>query len=311
MKTSFLLFIFLFAFSLSNYGQNVTNPSTPVPEKKKHCLTMSSLNISNQTNNYKTDEDHRDQGNLEQNGPPQNKPNDGFQGMKKDHGFSNSNSRKFLSLEIGFNPYSKKLGDYNRKREFLIGLFYSGSDLVNRNSTEFTSRPGDTLSFNSVMYQTDTLSKTHHTFRKEADVLGLSFQYLYKTDPEKMISLFTGYGMNVGYTINSRIYERNSKDSVVALNFYNALTNYSNFENSPRLGSEETIVSKNADPTLITSVYIPFGLNMRLCKTKEIWNQLNLFVKGVVGLEADINFGHNTHFLPYMGCSMGFKFALK
>ncbi|MEI8204632.1 MAG: hypothetical protein WCH34_16560 [Bacteroidota bacterium] len=316
MKKTFLLLLILASFSFMSRSQTVLNPgTTSQPEKKKACLKISSLNISSQSNLYKSRE--RDNNNSDQNGnaPDLNdnstNQNDNRNNPMMGNFNSNGNTRKMLNLEIGFNPYSKKLGTYNTKREMLIGLYYSGSDLVNHNTTKFSSTTGDTLSFNSVIYQTDTITRTHHIYRKEADVLGVSFQYLYKTDPEKMFSLFTGYGINAGYTITSRIYEKTTRDSAVTLNFLNAKPNYNNFNDLSLLGTDEITTQMNGKPTILASVFIPFGVNMRLCKTKEVWNQMNLFIKGNVGLETDITIDRGTHFLPYASVSAGFKFNLK
>jgi len=52
--------------------------------------------------------------------------------------------------------------------------------------------PGDTFSYNSVMYRTDTLTRTQSDYVERANVLGAKVQYLYKTDPEKRVSFIHG-----------------------------------------------------------------------------------------------------------------------
>ena len=220
----------------------------------------------------------------------------------------NSNSRKELTFEIGFNPYSKKLGEYNKRQEFAIGFFYSGSDLANENTEKFSSTVGDTFSFHQVLYQTDTMVRSRSEYRESANVLGVSAKYLFKTDPEKRFSLFTGVGLKLACTITSRVYKYASEDMAVAINYYNTKPNFSLFDDATHIAGGETWYRGKSDATLFTSVFAPFGVNMRLCKKKEIWNQMNIFMQGVVGLELESQIKGSTHLNPFMGCSMGFKF---
>jgi hypothetical protein len=307
----FILFLFvLAAFSLNSQSQNDPNAGNPQPEKKKACcFKIGSLSISSGFSDYRTM--GRSDKDFEKPSKDQNNWQSGNMGFMMGNKGGGITSRKYLTLEIGLNPYSKKLGDYNKKRELSVGLYYSGSDLADKNSIEFASTAGDTFSYNSVMYQADTISRTQRTYLEKANVLGASIQYLYKTDPEKRISLFTGYGINAAYAITARIHESYTKDSAVVVNFYGSKPNLDGIDNGTFLGSDEQKVSYKAKPTLFASVFIPFGINFRLCQKKEIWNQMNIFIKGSVGLETEIVVNSKTHFNPYMGCSMGFKFDLK
>lgn len=311
MKNFILCLIVLSAFALNGHSQNEPNVVDPQSGSKKACFKLASLSISSDANVFPT-MNHRDKGfGMGQHSKGMNNMFSGNTDFMKNHSAGNMNSRKQLNFEIGFNPYSKKLGDYNKQREFDIGLYYSGSNLKDKNSNKFTSTPGDTFSHNSALYQTDTIKRTHQVYREEASVLGISAQYLYKTNPEKRISLFTGYGINVGYALTARIYKRYSKDSVLVVNPYNVPATANDFSNGTQLGSEVQKTSGNAQPTFLTSAFIPIGINFRLSKTKEIWNQMNLFAKADIGVEAETAVNRRAHFLPYMGSSLGFKFDLK
>jgi hypothetical protein len=296
---------------LKGQSQNEPNVVDQQSGSKKACFKLASLSISSDMNDFPT-RNHRDKGFGM--GQPSKGMNNMFSGntdFMKGHHAGDMNSRKQLNLEMGFNPYSKKLDDYNKQRELDIGLTYSGSNLKDKNSNKFTSTPGDTFSHNSALYQTDTIKRTHQIYHEEASVLGISAQYLYKTNPDKKISLFTGYGINVGYALTARIYKKYSSDSVLVVTPYNIPANANDFSNGAQLGSEIQKTIGNAQPTFLTSVFVPIGLNFRLSKTKEIWNQMNLFAKADVGLEAEIAVSRRTHFLPYMGSSLGFAFNLK
>ena len=78
------------------------------------------------------------------------------------HNNGGMNTRTQLNLEVGFNPYSKKLEAYSKERELVVGINYSGFSLISRNSNKFAITPGDTFSHNSGIYQTDTIRRTHH-----------------------------------------------------------------------------------------------------------------------------------------------------
>ncbi|MEI6765229.1 MAG: hypothetical protein WCM76_06270 [Bacteroidota bacterium] len=310
MKKLCVMLIAVTFFALNSQGQTEPNST-----KKNGCFKISSLSISSGSNSYRTfDRNNHDN----EHGFDFNNSSNGKHGMNSDNmGFmmgsrnNNGDSRKLLNLEMGLTPYSKKLGAYNKKRELVIGLWYSGSDLANKRTEHFSTTPGDTFTFNSIVYHSDTVARTIRSYREEANVLGASVQYLYKTDPEKRFSLFTGYGITAGYAITARIYKSYSKDSTIALSLNNTRPSYDVFRDGTMLGTEEIRTEMNADPTILTSVFVPFGINFRISKTKEVWNQMNLFIKGNVGMEARVVVGGKTHFDPYSGGSMGFKFSFK
>jgi hypothetical protein len=304
-----MLFLFVsMVFALNSQSQNDQKA-----RDKQGCFKLASLSISSGVNDYRgMDQGHGDKNfNIGQASNGHNNMHSGNNDFMMGHKNGNITTSRQLNLEIGFNPYSKKLGDYNKERELSFGLYYSGSDLSNRNSTKFTIVPGDTFSHNSAIYQTDTIKRTHHISREEASVLGISAQYLYKTNPDKRFSLFAGYGINIGYALNARIYKRYTRDSSLVLMPYNAQASANDFNNGTLLGSVEQKSSRDARTTFLTSVYIPFGVNFRLSKSKEIWDQMNLFAKADVGMEAETVVNRRPHFLPYMGCSLGFKFDVK
>ncbi len=313
MKKLILFLFAISAFALSSRSQNATNTETPQTSNKKCCFKLSSLSLDMGSNSYRTfsrDDKGFGMGDPKNDDNKTNHGNSSFMmGMGSNNG--NSNSRKVINFEIGLNPYSKKLGDYNKKRELVIGLFYSGSDLVNRNTTKFAYTPGDTFSFNSVAYQTDTVSRMHHINRVEANVLGINVKYLFKTDPEKRFSLFTGVGISAAYAITARVFESYTKDSAVVLGLYGAEPNYNEFDKGTFLGSNEIVSHERAKPTIFANVFMPFGINFRLCKNKEVLNQMNLFIEGTLGLQTQIVVNGETHFDPYMGCALGFRFNFK
>ena len=131
---------------------------------------------------------------------------------------------------------------------------------------------------------------------------------MFKTDPEKRFSLFTGIGLKFACTITSRVYTRNTEDTAISVNYYNAKPNFSQFDDANNIGTSDIWYRGKSDATLFTSVFAPFGVNMRLCKKKEIWNQMNIFMQGIVGLELESQIKGSTHLNPFMGCSVGFKF---
>jgi len=285
-------------------------------EVKKGCFKIASLSIASGMNKYRTmghfDKDHdRD---FDKPSQGQNNWHSGNMGFMSNTNQGDIMTKNQIILEMGLNPWSKKLVDYDKKRELTIGLFYSGSNLEDRFHEEFASTPGDTFSFNTVKYQTDTIARIRNSFVIKANVLGASVGYLFKTDPEKRFSLFTGVGIDFAYAITARIYERYTKDSAVILSFNGTNNDFisdQEFDHGNFLGSEENKSDIKAEPTMFSSIYVPFGINFRLCKKKDIWNQMNLFMKGNLGMEAEIVVGGKSHFNPFMGCAIGFKFDFK
>jgi len=308
MKKLVLLCMVITAFAFNAQSQTNSDTGVPKSETKKCSFKISSLSFESGTNQYRT---------LEHRGNDFEKPsefrNEWHSGNMNFMGGRNGDmtSRRNIMLGIGMNPYSKKLGAYNKKRELYIGLYYSGSDLANHHSIRTETIPGDTFSFNTVRYQTDTLIRSQRIFVEKANVIGVNVQYLFKTDPEKRISLFTGFGIGAAYAVSTRIHETFIKDTAVVLGVYGTNTFASDFDRGTFVGGQEVRVRKTADPTLFASIAIPFGVNFRLAKNKDIWNQMNLFMRGDMGLQEQIVIGGHSHLNPYMGCNMGFRFDFK
>jgi len=304
MKKLVLLLVVLTAFVFNAQSQVTSDTSKNhcatkkccMKDGKKCCFKFSSISLSGGENKYRTIK--RDDFEFEK---PSKDDNSGKMGSMMNFNSGDMTSRNQLTFEMGFNPYCKKLGDYNKKQELIIGLYYSSSDLANHHSEHFVSTPGDTIVVNSVKYQTDTVARLRRSYVEKANVLGAEVQYLFKTDPERKVSLFTGVGINAAYAVTTRIYESYVKDSAVLLSFYNASPNYDQFGSGNFLGNEEQKYHKPADPTFFASINMPFGVNFRLCKKKEILNQMNLFIKGNLGLQGEFVVHHGTHFNPYAG----------
>jgi hypothetical protein len=313
MKKLVLLLIAFTAFTFTAQSQNSTDTTKSGEGTKKGCFKISSLSIASGVNKYRSmGHDEFEFGKPDKDQSNWYGGNTGF--MKGNNNMDNITSRNQVILEMGLNPWSKKLGEYNKKRELTIGLYYSGSNLEDRFHESFTSTQGDTFTFNTIKYQTDTVARTTQSNVVKANVIGASIQYLFKTDPERRFSLFTGIGIDVAVSITARVHERYTKDSAVVLSFSGTnpdlIGNYE-FDKGDFLGNEEQRSSISSNPYVFTSVFVPFGVNFRLCKKKDIWNQMSLFMKGNMGLEAEMVVGGKPHFNPYMGCAMGFKFDFK
>jgi hypothetical protein len=288
--------------SISN--QAAADALKTVPVEKKGCFRLASISLSSGSNTYR---------NFENTEPE-------FGHKSKDHyswtegnmmkGSGNTVSKNQIVFELGLNPWSKKSGNYNKKQELTIGLIYTRSNYSNLISQEYFSTPGDTFTNNSVNYRTDTLLSTQIIHAQQANLLGIGVQYLFKTDPERRLSAFTGVGIDAAFSITSRIFETHLRDSAVAVGYLDSKPENYDINNGKFLGELQTIETIT-DPNFTTSIAIPFGLNLRLCKKKEILNQFNLVFKGSLGLEAEFIVNHKPHFNPFMGMSIGLKFDFK
>jgi hypothetical protein len=306
MKKSMLFLLVFITFAMNCISQNESNSDSSKVGKKKCCFKMASLSVDLGVNKYRVIK-HDD---YESEDPSYSQKTGPF-GFVMNNNDGNILSKHELTLELGLNPYNKKLGEYNKKQELAIGLFYSGSNLADWHSIESTNSPGDTFSNNSTVYQNDTVMRTQHAERIAANVLGISVKYLFKTDPEKRFSLYSGIGINASFTITSQIYEKFQYDTAVMVNFYNTNPNLERFDNGLFLGGAEEKTSMKAESSIFTSVYIPFGVNFRLAKNKKIWNQMNIFLQGSFGLEVETEVKGATSINPFMGCSAGFKFEFE
>ena len=300
------------ASSVTTQDRSMTETKEASVTEKKGCFRIASLSLSSGMNKYRTLKNDENDDDFDYSSKYSHQWKSGGMGFMKNGYNSDILTRNFINLEMGLNPYSKKLGAYNLKQEMTIGLFYSGSDLENTWSVKYASTPGDTFLINTIKYQTDSVTRVKYSLNEKANVMGARVEYLFKTDPEKRFSVFTGVGLDFAYAITAQIRESYTTEHAVVLNFYNPEDIYEGFEHGSFYGKDETKkTSIKADPTFFTGVSVPFGINMRLCKKKEIWNQMNLFLKGDFGLEAEIVANHQPHFNPFIGTAIGFRFNFK
>ena len=211
-----------------------------------------------------------------------------------------------IGVSLGFSPYNSKIEAYNNKRELTLRISYNYNYRRSFYFYKQTIIPADTfVSSNGVIYS-DTLISSSYDYTEIIDELAINITYLYKTDPEKRISLYTGYGIGIGFSIYSVIKASNSEDTTLIL-IYGSNSYSNNGYGYYNFGSDikKDIKTK---PSIFIRPYIPFGLSFRLSKKRDILNQIHIFVQTKFGLEFQQIIGNNNSIIPFAGGGIGFKY---
>lgn len=166
------------------------------------------------------------------------------------------NTSKFLSgtrfyLQAGFQPYSKKKKSHPASRELLIGLYYQQYVYHNANYLDLDTLRPDSLIGNYVYYTEWT------------PVLGLTGDYIFKTDPAKRVGAYFGMGAGIGTSVHPVILENYGTFSEVIRTdtFSNGVASYPYFK-----GLTDTKNTIAAVPSLMLELRFPFGGTLLLSK---------------------------------------------
>lgn len=302
MKKLILFVAFLAA--LNSFGQTYTpKPSDSVSSKKKCGLGISSIYI--ESGKISVSQGFKDFFSSETFGQKQDKMNTGKHGMLKDgNGMMNVSQ---ITIGAGFSPYSKKLGDYNRKMEINFGLsFASGSWVASRYNESFT-KPGENFISSTGTINSDTISLTNVRDSYEMSVFGIDISFLARTSQEKSVSLFAGAGINTGFSISSSMKSviKNTQDIVYSLDGYEIGSPVNNFSHAEKTD----IIKSGTAKSFLLGVYAPFGIDFRLSKKHKVFSKLHLYLKGQFGAEyQQIVDGSKYYIRPSLGMGTGLKF---
>ncbi|MDD5572055.1 MAG: hypothetical protein PHD97_12970 [Bacteroidales bacterium] len=229
----------------------------------------------------------------------------GYERLYNDKYFSSGQ----FNLKIGFAPYNKKKQEFRKNQEFQVGINFSRGDRSSISFRKETEIAGDTFISGTQKIYSDTSIVSKIKYTEKTDVFGIDFSYSYKTNVEKRLSLSAGYGVSIGYSINPKLSEISSSDTTLILNFNDTEFNYGerHSRNSGNSDKEKETVARSS---FFAGIYIPLGLNFRISKKREIWNQMNIFIQSIYGLEYQYVMNYKAYIRPFIGGGMGFRYNL-
>jgi hypothetical protein len=292
--------------TLNGFGQNLNDKPAENKDSKKKCgLKLSSIYLN--PNKYIISDDFFNSSlfnnNDLQNYDMSQKHNKG--GFGSMGSFLNVSQ---INLGVGFNPYCKKLGDYNKKQEFRVALSYTNGTRSLTDDSETIPYAGVSYVSTSGVIYSDTAKTTRTTTSEKLIELGVDLSYIFRTNQEKMVSLFTGVGLNTGYALISDLYTNISYSTIINYTINGNVINSDDNNNISQKDPKKSLGSVNA--SILLRPYIPFGINFRLAKTQKFFSKMNLYIQGQAGAEyQQLLDGSEYYIKPLMSMGFGVKYT--
>jgi hypothetical protein len=221
-----------------------------------------------------------------------------------------------LTFNLGLTPYSKKLGKYRENREL---RFTVGGNMGVRNSFDYYDNNTFVIdTFQSVngtgIVYADSSIYNNYFYELDFTEINFGFSYLFKTDVNRVVHFYTGFGLNYGIALRSTVsVNQYTNRSVYYYNEYNKPNEneagfYGNMNNNGY--SDSYSETKLKSPLQFVRVYIPLGLSIRLSKkTESFFNHVNLWTELNPGVEFQMISSDKTYANPYIGVGViGFNY---
>lgn len=189
--------------------------------------------------------------------------------LAKDYsGFNSANyhsiySNQSFSALLGINFKNKP------KRQLRVGLNYLSKTNFTGSAGREDTYPYDTLTSSQTgqQYFLDSSYSKHVRMQQEMEQLSLDASLIFRTDAEARWSFYGGFGLMLGYSFNAT--------TNIYYSEWSSESNYSGENNGNNLNYEhEQFRNKNF---LITSAYLPLGVNFRIGKDREFWKRVHFF----------------------------------
>lgn len=233
-------------------------------------------------------------------------------GFSHDQFYSGAAGNGSFRISMGLTPYSKKHGKYRNNREL---RFRVGSNIGIRHSFSFyqdESFPVDTFySANGRPdIYADSVQYSGYGYDERFTDINFGISYLFKTDVQKRVFLYTGVGAEYGITLNyyvtvdqyegSSVYyhDSNKPEDHYPYNYYYAGNGYTSSTNDTKMKT----------PAQFVRAFIPLGIDFRISNHNSFFKHVHLFTEFNPGVEFQI-LGGQTGVNPYFGVAlMGLRY---
>ena len=216
------------------------------------------------------------------------------------------NANRQVTMMIGMNFSDKDKTTITGNPHFRLGLSYRSGSLISGNVSRTDRFTFDTLtSSGGTAYTVDSVFNNNYSMSYSTQQLHLDASLIFRTSPERRASLFGGIGVMAGMGINSR----------TAVDYYQSrgtIVNYPSYQNDnfgmyvsngAMTYDSETIRNKSV---FGVNVYVPMGLDLRLCNRNEFWKRVHLSLEMRPGLSliSSPELGLLTSFTSFHGLGM-------
>lgn len=199
-------------------------------------------------------------------------------------------------LGISFHPSSKKKGTL-LKRELSLSFSFIELDWEVDLNREVLITTGST--------SVDTVGLYQASYEQSSTYLGIDLSYLYKTNPEKRLEGYIGYGIK-GYSTTYNVLSRYENVDTFLLNSVTGIRTYLRHSQGYRGSYINTDIGKS----YIIQPYVLAGINFRFTQNTPVLKRIRLSCE----MNAGANYqtyerGGNTWF-PYINLSGCLKYVL-
>jgi opacity protein-like surface antigen len=232
-------------------------------------------------------------------------------GMSDDKGMPfDMNTNQQITMMIGMNFSDKNKTEIKGNPHFRVGVTYRNGSLVSGDLSRIDRFTFDTLtSSGGSAYSVDSVFHNSYKMNYSTQQLHLDASLVFRTSPERRASLFGGIGVMAGMGINSRttINYKQHQGTIVNYPSYQS-DDFGMKDNGEVIKDSESIKNKAA---FGFNVYVPMGLDLRLCNKNEFWKRVHLSLEMRPGLSmvSSPELGLLTSFSSFHG--LGLKIFLR
>jgi hypothetical protein len=236
----------------------------------------------------------------------------GYTGSPFSSGFGfGMNTTNQVTMMIGMNFSDKEKTKIKGNPHLRVGLSYRGGSLISGNLYRTDRFSFDTLtSSGGTAYTVDSVFNNNYNMSYSTQQLHLDASLIFRTSPERRASLFGGIGVMAGMGINSRTTVDYNQSRGTLVNYPSYQTdNFGMYvTNGDMTYASETIRNKSV---FGMNVYVPMGLDLRLCNRNEFWKRVHLSLEMRPGLSliSSPELGLLTSFTSFHG--LGLKIFLR
>jgi hypothetical protein len=178
--------------------------------------------------------------------------------------FNGPTSSSYQTIQLGLTFKS------NPNPLWRIGISHICLGDISKGFSKSTIVPYDTLTSSQTgqQYFLDSTYSENYNTRYSAQQLRLETSLIYRTDPSKRWSVYTGLGASFGISYNAQ--------TVIEYTSYNNASTMNEYYTTTEQGKNIVEYFQNK-MNFSTAIFIPMGVDFRMGKNREFWKRLHLY----------------------------------
>ena len=200
-----------------------------------------------------------------------------FTGYSDNSSYGIYGGLNMFSALVGIQFLDKQKTGYKSNPQLRLGLNYVSSTSVAGGAFKEDRKAFDTLTSNQTndIYLVDSVTTRYYGLEYSSQQLRLDGSLIFRTNTERIVTLFTGFGFMAGMSLNSKTNIRQQENkSIDVQNPTDDGTVNSNYNYNTSKNVSEVFYNISS---FGLSTYIPMGVDFRMGNKKEFWKNLHLF----------------------------------